>query len=135
MVPLFLVGGLVFVLGLNASYWAFVVNQPFSGSSANSPSSFSSSSLNSGAVIPMEVTVSSVKQREGLLDLRSGVTVAMGAHSKEEKVISDNTAFNHSSTPPQSVQAVQTLQQSVRALFLILCFYDFALKVQILAFF
>ncbi|KHN02275.1 Putative glycosyltransferase [Glycine soja] len=99
MVPLVLVAGLVSVLGPNPSSWLFSANAPvlyLEGSVT------SSSSTSSGAVTV--TNPSEVKQREGL------VVVAV-ENRGGEKVISDDTDFNHSSTPPFSVQAIQTPQQ------------------------
>ncbi|XP_061352411.1 probable glycosyltransferase At5g03795 [Gastrolobium bilobum] len=107
MVPLILVAGLVSISGPNPSstsshlLWSFVT-----------PSS--SSSTSGGADISVIIVEappvsSEVKQREGLM------VVAMDSHGKEEKAISDDTSFNHSSTPPLSVQAIQTPQQPNKA--------------------
>ncbi|XP_054783628.1 probable glycosyltransferase At5g03795 isoform X2 [Prosopis cineraria] len=106
--PLMAVAGLVSVWGPNPFGWSLVANQRFSQSSLH-PSS-SSSSLTT-VVTTVEIPDSSGKQRERVLDLRSRVVVAVDdAHSKEEKAISDETAFNHSSAPPLFVQAIQSLQ-------------------------
>jgi len=98
MVPLVLVAGLVSVFGPNPSSWLFTANPP------SLLSSVTSSTGASGAV----TTPSEVKQREGL------VVVAVDNRAGEN-VISDDTHFNLSSTPPFSVQAIQTPQQQVRA--------------------
>ncbi|XP_028777118.1 probable glycosyltransferase At5g03795 [Neltuma alba] len=111
MLPLMAVAGLVSVWGPNPFPWNPVANQRVSWSSLNPSSSSSSSSSLNSRVTTVEIPDSSGKQREGVLDLRSRVVVAVDdAHGKEEKAISDDTAFNHSSTPPLSVQAVPSLQ-------------------------
>lgn len=92
MVPLILVAGLISVLGPNPSSW---VKQPLLLNSVSSSTSIT------GAV----TTPSKVNKREGL------VVVAVDTHAGEN-VISDDTDFNHSSTPPFSVQAIQTPQRS-----------------------
>ncbi|KAG5055627.1 hypothetical protein AAZX31_03G169500 [Glycine max] len=99
MVPLVLVAGLVFILGPNPSSWVSFANAPvlLGGSVITS-----SSSTSSGAVTVTDP--SEAKQREGL------VVVAV-ENRGGEKAISDDTDFNHSSTPPFSVQAIQTPQQ------------------------
>ncbi|KAK4281587.1 hypothetical protein QN277_013059 [Acacia crassicarpa] len=108
MLPLMALAGLVSVWGPNPFNWNSVANKRVSWSSLNA----SSSSLNS-RVTTLEIPDSSGKQREGVLDLRSRVVVAVDdAHSKKEKAISDDTSFNHSSTPPLSVQAIHSLQLS-----------------------
>lgn len=105
MVPLILVGGVISVLGPNSS---FMVNPPLLWTFTSSPSSSSASSGDE-------------KQREGL------VVMAMDTHAKEENAISDDTAFNHSSAPPLPIQALQTLQLSVRVrpYFLLIFFNPF----------
>jgi len=99
MAPLVLVAGLVSVFGPNPSSWLFTAKP-----SALLFSSVTSSTGSTGAV----TTPSEVKQREGL------VVVAVDNRAGEN-VISDDTHFNLSSTPPFSVQAIQTPQQHVRA--------------------
>ncbi|KAL2345156.1 hypothetical protein Fmac_006441 [Flemingia macrophylla] len=86
MVPLVLVAGLVSVLGPNPSTWLFNANPPLLFTSLTSSSS------------------PTTTPSEGLL------VVAVDTHGGE-KVISENTHFNHSSTPPFSVQAIQTPHQ------------------------
>lgn len=102
MVPLILVAGLISVLGPNPSSW---MKQPLLLNSVSSSTSIT------GAV----TTPSEVNKREGL------VVVAVDTHAGEN-VISDDTDFNHSSTPPFSVQAIPTPQQSVRAFFFLFLF-------------
>lgn len=91
MLPLVLVAGLVSVLGPSPSSWFSTAKPPLLLFS-----SVTSSAASSGAV----TTPSEVKQREELLvvavDNRAG-----------ENLISDDTHFNLSSTPPFSVQAIQ----------------------------
>ncbi|KOM29238.1 hypothetical protein LR48_Vigan641s002600 [Vigna angularis] len=91
MLPLVLVAGLVSVLGPSPSSWFSTAKPP-----VLLLSSVTSSAASSGAV----TTPSEVKQREELLvvavDNRAG-----------ENLISDDTHFNLSSTPPFSVQAIQ----------------------------
>jgi len=108
MVPLVLVAGLVFILGPNPSSWVSFANAPvlLGGSVITS-----SSSTSSGAVTVTDP--SEAKQREGL------VVVAV-ENRGGEKAISDDTDFNHSSTPPFSVQAIQTPQQPVRLFYSII---------------
>ncbi|XP_020212411.1 probable glycosyltransferase At5g03795 [Cajanus cajan] len=89
MVPLVLVAGLISIFGPNPATWLFFANPPLLFNSVTSSSS---------------TTPSEVMQREGL------VVVAVDAHGGE-RVISDDTDFNHSSTPPFSVQAIPTPQQ------------------------
>ncbi|ESW34824.1 hypothetical protein PHAVU_001G184500 [Phaseolus vulgaris] len=98
MAPLVLVAGLVSVFGPNPSSWLFTAKP-----SALLFSSVTSSTGSTGAV----TTPSEVKQREGL------VVVAVDNRAGEN-VISDDTHFNLSSTPPFSVQAIQTPQQHNR---------------------
>ncbi|RDX69590.1 putative glycosyltransferase, partial [Mucuna pruriens] len=89
MVPLVFVAGLISILGPNPSTWFFTANSPLLFSSVTSSTSSSAAEL---------------KQREGL------VVVAVDTHGGEN-VISDDTHFNHTSTPQFSVQAIQTPQQ------------------------
>ncbi|GAU15997.1 hypothetical protein TSUD_338680 [Trifolium subterraneum] len=86
MVPLIIVAGLVSVLGPNPSNWAFITN---------------TSSSQSG-----DVTTTTTLEK-------TQVVVAVDVHDKEKvKVVSDDSVFNQSSTPPLSVQPIdQTPQQ------------------------
>ncbi|XP_027349173.1 probable glycosyltransferase At5g03795 [Abrus precatorius] len=93
MIPLIVVAGLVSILGPNP-----IANPPLFLSSVNSSSSTS-------GVVTTKEAPDEVKQREEI------VVMAVDFHGKEEKAISDDTDFNHSSTPPFSVQAIQTPQQ------------------------
>ena len=118
MLPLLFVAGLISVLGPNASTWVVVANKPLLVGSVvtlSSSPSYSTSGGDVATIMEAPVTVSSeVKEGEGL------VVVAVDAHGKEEKAISDDTAFSHSSTPPLPVQAIQMLAQSVRDSFLLI---------------
>lgn len=88
ILPLMVVAGLVSVWGPNPFNWNLVASQ--------------------------RVPWNSLEPSSSSLDLRSRVVVAVDdAHSKKEKAISDDTAFNHSSTPPLSVQAILPLQSNV----------------------
>ncbi|KAK7337163.1 hypothetical protein VNO77_17724 [Canavalia gladiata] len=106
MIPLILVAGLISILGPNPSSWAFVANPPLLLSSV------SSTNISGGvAVTPEKASAisSNEKQKEGL------VVVALDFHGVEDRAISDDNYFNHSSTPPLSVQPIQTPpQQSKR---------------------
>ncbi|KAJ1418889.1 putative glycosyltransferase [Sesbania bispinosa] len=110
MMPLIVVAGLISLMGPNYPYtsWVLIPNPPILWSSGTP----SASNNGAASVATMEAsTVSSdMKQKEGL------VVMAVDLHGKEEKaIISDDSAFNHSSTPPLSIQAIQTPQQFVRA--------------------
>jgi len=100
MVPLVLVAALVSVLGPSPSTWLSTAKPPVLLLSSVT----SSAGTSSGAV----TTPSEVKQREELVvlpvDNRAG-----------ENLLSDHAHFNLSTTPPFSVQAIQTPQHHVRA--------------------
>ncbi|QCD97996.1 glucuronyl/N-acetylglucosaminyl transferase EXT2 [Vigna unguiculata] len=99
MVPLVLVAALVSVLGPSPSTWLSTAKPPVLLLSSVT----SSAGTSSGAV----TTPSEVKQREELVvlpvDNRAG-----------ENLLSDHAHFNLSTTPPFSVQAIQTPQHHNR---------------------
>lgn len=118
MVPLIMVAGLVSVLGPNPSGWALIQSPSLLWTSVTSS--------NGGAVTTTTMEASAVSsKREGSEGL---VVVAVDFHNKEEKaIISDDSAFNHSFTPPLSIQAIQ--QSAVRLYFLLLIQIQYSLKL------
>lgn len=104
IVPLILVAGFISILGgpnpiLNPTY-------------VTSSSSNGGDGGGGGGVVTTTNmdTQSDAKKLEGSEGL---VVVAVDFHNKEVKAISDDSVFNHSSTPPLSIQAIETPQQFV----------------------